>query len=143
MWQFLRKHLNWFTQYRYRRRVQHVLEQTGRGEVRCDGLRLHKVCGRLEIQWQARDVHPWDRNDPPEKRACAFVQQALADTEAVVSNLFETLPEVDAIDLTVIDPGSEDAIIEGTVERSAWSEARPLRSVKMRLNGLGLRYRFS
>jgi hypothetical protein len=143
MWRFFKNHLDRFLHYRYRSRIAHVLKQAGRGEVRCDGLRLQKLSGRLEIQWQARDVHPWDRDDPAEKRAPAFVQQALADTESVISKLFETLPEVDVIDLKVIEPGSAGTIIEGTVERSAWSEKQPLRSVKMRLKGLGVHYRFS
>ena len=34
-------------------------------EVRRDGLSLSQFCNRLQIEWRARDVHPWDRDRSP------------------------------------------------------------------------------
>jgi hypothetical protein len=96
---------------------------------------------RLEIEWRARNVHPWDRDLPPRQRLPMFIEQALADTEAAVSRLFDTFPQVDVIELRVLEPASETAIMEGTVYRSALNKDRRLLSVKMRVLELGINYR--
>jgi hypothetical protein len=142
MWRTLRACLPRLMLRRYRRRIEHVLALVGRGEVRCDGLRLNQVSNRLEIQWRARDIHPWDRDLPRERRAPIFVEQSLADTETAISRLFETFPELDVIDLSVLDPESEFTMIAGTIDRSAWTGNRRRVSLRMRLSDLGVRYRF-
>ena len=124
----------------YRRRIEKLLALHDRGEVRCDGLRLNRLRNRLELQWRARDVHPWDRTLSAERRAKAFLDQATADTEAVIERAFESMPQVDVIDLAVIDPASEVTIISGAVDRSVWAGMRSLRSARMRLMELGVRY---
>src|SRR5471030_1222940 len=118
MWQILKNCLHGLKLRMYRGRIGRVLARIGRGDVRRDGLRLNRICNRLEIQWRARDIHPWDRSLPLESSAAALVEQTLADTEAAIARLFEALPQVDVIDLTVLGPASETTVLAGTVHRS-------------------------
>jgi len=141
MWRILENKLREWQIKRSKRRVERALGLHLRGEVRRDGLKLNHFQNRLEIEWRARDVHPWDRDLPPERRLLLFVEQLLADTEAAISRLFDALPAVDVIDLRVLNPDSETAIIEGTVFRSALNRNRHLLSVKMRLMEMGISYR--
>jgi hypothetical protein len=141
MWRVLQAIL-WRLQGRQeRRRIEHILRRIGRGQARRDGLRLDKVSHRLEIQWRARDIHAWDRDLPFERRASTFVEQTLADTEAVIAGLFESLPQVDVIDLAVLEPESDRTMMAGTVCRSSATNHRRLLSIKMRLSELGVQYR--
>jgi hypothetical protein len=57
--------------------------------------------------------------------------------------LFEALPQVDIIDLTVLGPASETAMMAGTVHRSVLMGSRRLLSVRMRLRELGVDYRLA
>lgn len=132
---FLRKLDAW----RHRRNIDHALALHRRGEVRSDGLVLKTVCNRMEIQWCARDVHPWDRHEPPCARESLFVQQSLADTDAAITRLFEALPQVDVIDVKVLKHPSESPIMAGTVHRSA-DETDSFLSVKMRLLKRGVKF---
>jgi hypothetical protein len=143
MWQILKSCLHRLKLLMYRGRIERVLARIGRGDVRGDGLRLNKVCNRLVIQWRARDIHPWDRGLPVERSAAALDEQTLADTEAAISRLFEALPQVDVIDLTVLGPASEATMLAGTVHRSVLSGSRRLLSVRMRLRELGVDYRLA
>jgi hypothetical protein len=143
MWQILKNCLHGLKLRMYRGRIGRVLARIGRGDVRRDGLRLNRICNRLEIQWRARDIHPWDRSLPLESSAAALVEQTLADTEAAIARLFEALPQVDVIDLTVLGPASETTVLAGTVHRSVLTDSRRLLSVRMRLRELGVDYRLS
>lgn len=118
MWEPLANLIHRCNEGIYRRAIDRALALQLRGEVRKDGLRLRKLSTRLEIEWQARDVHPWERHDAPGRRKMLFVQQALADTNAAIGRLFQALPEVDVIDLKVLEHNSENVIMAGTVERS-------------------------
>ena len=73
----------------------------------------------VEVEWQARGIHPWDNGLPPERAAQKFVQQCLADVDAAISRLFAALPDTDEIVLRVLDPTTGDPIVAGTVIRSA------------------------
>jgi len=129
----------------YRQKVKGALALHRRGEARRDGLALADVCNRLEIRWHARDIHPWDRDRdlPAYEREIAFVNQTLADTEAAIARLFERLPQVDIIEIGVLERTGESLIAEGVVRRSELMSARPgLLSTGMRLRELGMRYRF-
>jgi hypothetical protein len=141
MRRFLRRSWDRLVIRRYQRIVENALALNRRGEVRSDGLRLAKVQNRLEIEWRARDVHPWDRDLPPKQRLPIFIEQCLADTEAAVSRLFHAFPQLDVIELRVVEPASEKAIMEGTVYRSVLNKDRRLLSVKMRVLELGINYR--
>ena len=68
----------------------------------------------------------------------------MADTEAAVLRLFEKLPQIDVIELSVLEPSSDALIASGTVHRSALNATQPpLLSVGMRLRELGITYRFA
>ncbi len=138
MWQPLEVFLRQLDRYRYRRNVQHSLALYLRGEAREDGLSLLLVRNRLEIRWRSRDVHPWDAEAPPDERTQLFHEQLVADTEAAILRLFRNLPQVDRIDLEVLEPASENVILTGTVLRSDLSTVRRLTSVRMRLQQLGV-----
>jgi hypothetical protein len=69
------------------------------------------------------------------------MEQSLDDTEAAICHLFLALPHVDVIDLKVLEPSSENVMIEGTVNRSDVNRNRTSLSVKMRLMQLGVNYR--
>jgi hypothetical protein len=127
--------------YRYNRSIKRALALHLRGEVRRDGLYAARVTTHLDIEWRARDIHPWDRSllAPPQK-AAAFVEQSLADTEAAILGLFAALPQVDVVTLRVLDRASEHAIISGTVTRPVTSVLDERLSVGMRLRYLGLTY---
>jgi hypothetical protein len=111
-----------------------------RAGVRNDGLSLTSMRNRLEVEWQAREIHPWDQGLPPERTAQKFVVQCLEDVDAAISRLFATLPDTDEIVLRVLDPTSGDPIVVGTVAR-AEAAAATAGSVGMKLKSLGLVYR--
>ena len=138
MWQPIRQLNRRLNSRMFRRVVGRSLALHHRGEVRPDGLTLLTLRNRLEIRWRARPVHPWDADLSLEDRSTLFYDQMLSDTEAVILRLFHSLPQIDAIDLTVVDPGSESAILEGRVQRSELDGARNLRSIRMRLRELGV-----
>jgi hypothetical protein len=85
-------------------------------------------------------VHPWDFCLLTGEKESAFLGQLMEDAEGALMRLFERLPEVDEIDLAVIDPQADNVLLSGTVQRSAL--ARPCDhtpSVRMRLAFLGVR----
>lgn len=139
MWRRLGNLLQRLEKLTYRRGIERALALHLRGEVRSDGLRLKKLSNRLEIEWWARDIHPWDRHHPPDRRAWLFFRQSLADTEAAITRLFQALPHVDIIALTVLERNSESVIISGTVDRCAVEPDAGL-SVGMRLWQRGITY---
>ena len=137
--QIFSKYVRRLRAFCYRRRIEHALALHRRGEVRSDGLNSITLCNRLEIRWQARDVHPWDRHLPEDQRTALFAAQCLEDTEAAIFRLFEALPQVDLIGVSVIGQ-TEDPLIEGAVSRCDLEMARSLPSVRMRLRELGIIY---
>jgi hypothetical protein len=127
--------------YRFKHNVEHALALHLRGEVRRDGLHPTNLRTHLEIEWRARDIHPWDRSLlAPAQRAAAFVEQSLADTEAAVYRLFEDVHQVDVITLKVFDQTSDNVIISGTVSRADILARDEELSIGMRLRNLGLTY---
>jgi hypothetical protein len=124
--------------WRYHRNIDRAVALHFRGGVTNDGLHLIEVSNHLEIKWRARDVHPWDADLPTESRERRFRQQLLEDTEAAIFRLFKRLPQIDQIDLGVLDPASDTVILAGVVERSALDTVRGLVSVRMRLHQLGV-----
>jgi hypothetical protein len=130
--------------WRSYRRIASALALNKRGELRADGLSLCHFNSRLEIDWCARDVHPWDRNrDLPESQmAKLFAEQCLKDTSTAIEQLFCRLPEIEFIDFRVIDPNSSAPILQGSVGRKD-AEALTDASPGMRLRKLGATYRLS
>lgn len=138
--QFLKHAIRIVDRSRYQRRIERALALYLRGEARRDGLELKSLNTRLEIEWYARDIHPWDFDDSPEKKSALFVRDSLADTDAVITRLFQALPEIDVIALTVFEQASGAAIIAGTVVRSTEEPDSGL-SAGMRLRQRGIKYR--
>jgi hypothetical protein len=126
--------------YRYNRKVRRALDLYLRGEVRRDGLQLTSMCSSLEIEWRARDVHPWDRDSRRDERRAMLVSQTLTDTEAAISRLFDSLPYVDVLQVRVLGVGSDTPILGGTVTRSSLEEVRDGLSIGMKLRELGITY---
>ena len=120
--------------------VEDSLALHRRGEVRSDGLQLTRMQSRMEVEWRARDIHPWDRELPAERQRDLFVRQVLSDIDAALGRLFSALPEVEALDVRVLDPHSAEMIVSGLVFRSSLSACRP-RSNRMWLSQLGLEFR--
>ncbi len=112
-----------------------------RYDVRRDRLSLTGKSLRLAIAWRARHVHPWDRDLKEDKRAIRWVDQTFADTVAALEELFITLPEVDVIDLKVLeaDEKSDGILMMGSVSRSEFETWHPS-SIPMRLRLLGVSY---
>jgi hypothetical protein len=128
--------------HRYKHDIGRALALHLHGEVRSDGLDPINITTQLQIEWRARDVHPWDRGLlSPARRAAAFVEQSLADTEVAIHRLFEALPQVDVIALRVLDRTSETVIISGAVSRAAVAANDENLAIGMRLLYLGLTYR--
>jgi hypothetical protein len=144
MWRPLKSFFRKSDLWRYHHRINQALALHLRGEVRRDGLTLDNACSHLEIRWRARDIHPWDRDLDKYEKELMFAEQALADTEAAVFRLFDKLPEVDVIELSVLEPESETLIAAGTVHRSDINATRShLSSVGMRLREIGVKYHFA
>ena len=97
----------------------------------------------LRVRWRARLIHPWDRDLPTDTTERLLVEQSFADTEAALHRLFTTLPEIDIIELRVLDPVSEQTIMAGIVRRSDLEAARCFASVKMRLGESGVDFRLT
>jgi hypothetical protein len=53
----------------------------------------------------ARDVHPWDREMPEERKAPRFIEQTLLDTEAAVERIFTAFPEANTLEVKVFEKG--------------------------------------
>jgi hypothetical protein len=138
MWRVLKRFFAEGSQYR--RNIETALALNRRGEVRRDGLRLRSAINRLAIEWVARDIHPWDRELQPGAKATLFVEQCLSDTEDAVYRLVDRLPSIDLIDVRVLDPSCEYAIICGSVLRTEPNKSKVL-SPAMRVKLLGLNYR--
>jgi hypothetical protein len=123
-----------------RGRIERALELERRGEARKDGLQLLCVQHRLQIRWQARAVHPWDRHLPREERQRRFIEQSLADTEAALARIFAASPEVDVIDFRVREPRTGATMLSGEIERASFDNARSSPSVRMRLIEMGVNF---
>jgi hypothetical protein len=140
MWQAIETLLRKLDRWRHQDAIQSSLALHRRGEGRPDGLSLVRARNRLEVRWRARNIHPWDAAAPPEKRARLFYDQLLADTEATIFRLFKALPQVDLIDVGVLEPQSDTELLTGRVPRAALAKVGRLLSVRMRLMQLGVQF---
>jgi len=122
--------------------IARALTVRPRGGVRNDNsLRLIRVVGQLRVEWCARGVHPWDRDLPANIRAESFLEQALLDTDSVITKLFQAVPtEIERIEIRVLHPISlERVIIAGIIDREDLSRSLSP-SLKMRLKMFGINY---
>jgi hypothetical protein len=120
--------------------VGRALSLRPRGGVGNDGLVVQSLSARLRVQLLARPVHPWDRDLPAEERSELFVQQCLEDVSAAILKLFRSMPEIEEMEITVLDPKSKSAIIAGLVKRSDALSSNRCLSAGMKLRGMGLAY---
>jgi hypothetical protein len=137
----IRKMGSAFFRGRARRRALKALA-LNRNEARTDGLSLTHLRNRLEIEWRARDIHPWDRGVSSSRAAQLFAEQCLRDVNAAVERLFDSFAEVDVIELKVFDPSSGAPILLGTVIRAETHKAKSP-SPGMKLKQLGVNYRLN
>lgn len=127
--------------HRLRRRVVKTLALTPRGAVFNDGLPLQKLSNHLEVEWIARDVHPWDGDLPPERRKELFAIEATGDTLAAIVRMFDHLPEVDTIRLRVLGPAAPHLpVLAGTAHRSDLDAVARCPSPAMSLKLLGVHF---
>jgi hypothetical protein len=121
--------------------VVKALKLKPRGGIADDVLLLNRVSGQLQLEWRARDVHPWDRDLPPGCQAELFLEQALRDTDAAILNLFQTLPEIEQIAIRVLDAqDSTKVILGGVVTREDALATDASASLRLRLRMLGIQY---
>ncbi|MGD0118728.1 MAG: hypothetical protein ABSD30_11730 [Candidatus Binatus sp.] len=112
-----------------------------RYEVRGDRLMLEGRSFRLAVTWRARHIHPWDYDLPPDTKELKLVDQTFADTFAALDRLFTALPEVDVIDIRVMEPDSRShgTLLKGIVSREDFKTYQ-MPSPTMRLRLLGINY---
>jgi hypothetical protein len=122
--------------------VSRALSLRPRGAIGNDGLVVRNLSARLRVQLLARPIHPWDRDRPAIERSEMFVQQCLEDVSTAIPKLFRSMPEIDEMEVTVLDPRSKNAIIAGVVNRNDALTSNCL-SVGMKLKAMGLVYRRS
>jgi hypothetical protein len=120
--------------------VSRALSLRPRGAIGNDGLVVRNLSARLRVQLLARPIHPWDRHLPANERSELFVQQCLEDVSIAIPKLFHSMPEVDEMELTVLDPRSKSAIISGIVKRGDTLDADRCASAGMKLRAMGLIY---
>jgi hypothetical protein len=121
--------------------VKRALALWPRGGVVNDRLLLHKLSGQLQLEWHARAVHPWDRDLPKCRQLEAYFEQAVADTDLAIRRIFQGLPEIDVIEIRVLDTQDPTKIIlAGVVTREDALAADLSRSPKMRLKMMGVQY---
>ncbi len=120
--------------------VSRALSVKPRGGVGNDGLVVRSLSARLRVELVARRIHPWDRHRPANERAELFVQQCLEDVSTAIPELFRKMPEIDELEVAVLDPRNRTAIIAGVVNRKdvlASNSSSP----GMKLRAMGLEYR--
>src|SRR5690242_16869141 len=119
---------------RFFARVQDAVKMTRRGGVRHDALILNNMSLRLEVMWRARDVHPWDRDLPAQRRHALFVEQCTDDTLTAIKQLFDQIAEVDVVDIRVLAPEPSPAVLlSATVSRDEVDNLVAQRSPRMSL----------
>jgi len=144
MWGW-RRWLGRLTEVRERRRllkrVDRALRVPPRGGCADDRLILKRISTQLQVEWCARDVHPWDRDLPVERRDELFLEQCREDTVLAVQRMFARLAEVDVIEIRVIEPSpSARTILAGIVSRHDLAVVSRQRSPRMSLNLMGIHH---
>ena len=76
------------------------------------------------------------------RAAKKLAEQSLADTEAALERIFSACPDVDVVELSVMEPDREGdrRIMFGAVQRNEFQQWHPL-STNMRLRLVGLHFR--
>jgi len=98
---------------------------------------VQNLSARLRVQLVARRIHPWDRDRPASERSELFVQQCLEDVSDAIPRLFRSMPELEELEVTVLDPRGRRAIISGIVNRNDALASNGV-SAGMKLRSMGL-----
>jgi len=123
-----------------RHAVTRALALTPRGFIPNDVLLLTGLSARVRVEWRRRGLHPWDGSQPPGRQCALLHEQTLRDTDEAILRLFEALPDMEAIEIRVLEPDAPDRLVlSGTVAREDAIAARSLLSVAMRLKMMGIR----
>lgn len=125
---------------RIARRTRHAVALEPRGAIRNDVLVINRLAMGLRVEWFARDIHPWDRDLPERRKAELFAKQCLEDVGAAIPRIFQELPEIDVLEVEVLERASKSKIIGGVVHRSDL-DAQVGSSLGMRLKTIGINYR--
>jgi hypothetical protein len=124
-----------------RNRVIKALTLAPRGAIANDWLQLRQTSLTLKVEWQARDVHPWDGDLPADRRAELFTTTLMADTVVAIRQVFKGVAEVDVVQIRVLAPNeAEKTVLEGTVCRDDVDAAQACSSPAMSLKLLGLQF---
>ena len=123
-----------------RQTVSRALSLKPRGGIGNDGLVVRSLSARLRVELLARRIHPWDRDRPANERAELFVQQCLEDVSTAIPELFRAMPEIDDLEVAVLDPRDRTVLIAGVVNRKDVLASKAL-SPGMKLRAMGLVYR--
>jgi hypothetical protein len=120
--------------------IENALALHKRNEVRRDGLTLTKAFGQLDIEWRARNIHPWDRDRgcSSDEKERLFNEQCLSDTDAAICRLFSALPAIDEIQFRVVMPDSDDMLLGGRVARASLAQAKEGAPPRGRLRQMGV-----
>jgi hypothetical protein len=140
-----RRWRDWLTEVGERRRLLKRVERTlrvpRRGGCVDDRLIVKRISTHLQVEWCARDVHPWDRDLPVERRDELFLEQCRHDTVLAVQQMFARLAEVEVIEIRVLEPSpSARTILAGTVSRHDLAVVIPQRSPRMSLKLMGIHH---
>jgi hypothetical protein len=123
-----------------RNRVMKALAPAPRGAIANDRLRLRKTSLSLKVEWQARDVHPWDCDLPAWRKTEVFTVGLISDTVAAIRQAFDDLAEADTIQIRVVHPNEPDrTLLAGTVRRDDLNTALGSASPAMSLMLLGVK----
>jgi hypothetical protein len=126
---------------RFWRLINKALQIAPRGFISHDELVLTRLSGHLRLGWLARIPHPWERRPWSKDQDELLRRQTIRDTERSVIKFFETLPDIDALDVNVREPRPPHRVIlAGTVLRDDALAARSLMSPEMRIKMMGLRW---
>jgi hypothetical protein len=105
---------------------------------------LGSVSTCLEIEWYAHDVHPWDRDLPPDQMAARFAAETLQHTLSAVRRAFERSPEVDTLQIVVREPRRPHGVLlAGRVSRAEAAQCAATPSPAMALKLLGIEFRIA
>ena len=134
----------WWRRRGLARKVSKALGGESRPEAAHDHCTLQRCAVHLDLEWRARQIHPWDRDLSPERQARVFANQLLEDTVTAIRRLFDSLPEVDSIHIAVREPlPMRRTLLEGAVSRLAVGECAACQSAAMTLKLLGICYRLN
>ena len=126
-----------------RARVRKALALHHRARAaRPDGLELKRLSTTLEVEWIAREVHPWDRHRAAMSVQKLYTVQCLTDTQTAIERLFHELPDVETVELRVFGSVAEFPLLAGVVQRKDLRRA-VYNSPGMNLKSLGVSFKLS